>query len=153
MAHFKSFLCFCLLASQLIFAQNDSITRLKEVVIADAKLRKFSSSQTILSLNDSILSKNSALLTNLLNYNSVLYFKEYGRGMLSTVAFRGTTASQTAVIWNGININSQMNGSTDFNTISGTDYNSIAVKGGGGSVIYGSGAIGGTVHLNNDLSI
>ena len=80
MAHFKSFFCFCLLASQLIFAQNDSITRLKEVVIADAKLRKFSTSQTILSLNDSILSKNSALLTNLLNYNSVLYFKEYGRG-------------------------------------------------------------------------
>lgn len=151
MTHFKSFLCFCLLASQLTFAQNDSITRLKEVVIADAKLRKFSSSQTILSLDDAVLSKNSALLTNLLNYNSVLYFKEYGRGMLSTVAFRGTTASQTAVIWNGININSQMNGSIDFNTISGTDYNSIAVKGGGGSVIYGSGAIGGTVHLNNDL--
>lgn len=151
MIHFKSFLCFCLLASQLTFAQNDSITRLKEVIIADAKLRKFSSSQTILSLNDSILSKNSVLLTNLLNYNSVLYFKEYGRGMLSTVAFRGTTASQTAVIWNGLNINSQMNGSTDFNTLSGMDYSTIAVKGGGGSVIYGSGAIGGTVHLNNDL--
>lgn len=32
-----------------------------------------------------------------------------------------------------------------------SDYNSISVKAGGGSVIYGSGAIGGTVHLNNDL--
>ena len=72
--------------------------------------------------------------------------------MLSTVSFRGTTSSQTAVIWNGININSQMNGSTDFNTISGSDYNSVSVKAGGGSVIYGSGAIGGTVHLNNDMS-
>ncbi|MGL2988289.1 TonB-dependent receptor plug domain-containing protein [Flavobacterium sp. RSSA_27] len=151
MIYIKSFLCFCLLFSQLIFSQHDTITPLKEVIVSDTKLRKFSSSQTILSLNDAVLSKNSALLTNVLNYNSVLYFKEYGRGMLSTVAFRGTTASQTAVIWNGININSQMNGSTDFNTVSGTDYNSIAVKGGGGSVIYGSGAIGGTVHLNNDL--
>jgi iron complex outermembrane receptor protein len=44
-----------------------------------------------------------------------------------------------------------MNGSTDFNTISGSDYNSISVKAGGGSVIYGSGAVGGTVHLNNDM--
>lgn len=152
MTYFKHFFCFCLFASQFLLAQKkDTITRLNEVIVSDVKLRKFSSSQTIHLLNDSILSKNSALLTNLLNYNTVIYFKEYGRGMLSTVAFRGTTASQTAVIWNGININSQMNGSTDFNTLSGMDYSNIAVKGGGGSVIYGSGAIGGTVHLNNDL--
>ena len=142
-----SLLCMC----QFISAQSDSITKLKEVVISDVNLKKYSSSQSVLKLNDSIINKNEALLTDLLNFNSTIYFKEYGRGMLSTVSFRGTTASQTAVIWNGININSQMNGSTDFNTISGTDYNSVTVKAGGGSLIYGSGAIGGTVHLNNDL--
>lgn len=133
-------------------AQNDSITKLKEVVVSDTNLKKFSNTQSVSKLNDSIISKNEALLTDLLNFNSTLYFKEYGRGMLSTVSFRGTTSSQTAVIWNGININSQMNGSTDFNTISGSDYNSVSVKAGGGSVIYGSGAVGGTVHLNNDMT-
>lgn len=143
---------FCLLLlCQISLAQSDSITSLKEVLISDKNLKKYSASQSVLILNDSVINKNEALLTDLLNFNSTLYFKEYGRGMLSTVSFRGTTASQTAVIWNGININSQMNGSTDFNTISGSDYNSISVKAGGGSVIYGSGAIGGTVHLNNDL--
>jgi len=142
--------CFLLLC-QFISAQNDSITKLKEVIVSDVNLKKYSSSQSVQVLNDSVISKNGTLLTELLNYNSTIYFKEYGRGMLSSVAFRGTTASQTAVIWNGININSQMNGSTDFNTISSTNYNSISVKPGGGSVIYGSGAIGGTVHLNNDL--
>lgn len=140
-----------LMLCQFIWAQSDSI-KLKEVVVSDANLKKFSNSQSVLKLSDSIISKNEALLTDLLNFNSTIYFKEYGRGMLSTVSFRGTTSSQTAVIWNGININSQMNGSTDFNTISGSDYNSISVKAGGGSVIYGSGAIGGTVHLNNDLA-
>lgn len=140
-----------LLLCQFISAQTDSITKLREVIISDSNLKKFSSSQSVLHLNDSIINKNESLLTDLLNFNSVLYFKEYGRGMLSTVSFRGTTASQTAVIWNGININSQMNGSTDFNTISSANFNSISVKAGGGSVIYGSGAIGGTVHLNNDL--
>ncbi|MNQ25468.1 vitamin B12/cobalamin outer membrane transporter [compost metagenome] len=149
----KKLIVFCLLClCQFISAQNDSITKLKEVIVSDYNLKKFSSSQSVLTLNDSIINKNEALLTDLLNFNSVIYFKEYGRGMLSTVSFRGTTASQTAVIWNGININSQMNGSTDFNTIPGSDYNSISVKAGGGSVIYGSGAIGGTVHLNNDLA-
>ena len=136
---------------QIIWAQSDSITSLKEVLVSDKNLKKYSVSQSVLKLNDSVIGKNEALLTDLLNFNSTIYFKEYGRGMLSTVAFRGTTSSQTAVIWNGININSQMNGSTDFNTISGSDYNSISVKAGGGSVIYGSGAVGGTVHLNNDL--
>lgn len=143
--------CFLLLC-QIILAQNDSITKLKEVVVSDNNLKKYSNSQSVLKLNDSIINKNEALLTDLLNFNSTLYFKEYGRGMLSTVSFRGTTSSQTAVIWNGININSQMNGSTDFNTISGSDYNSVSVKAGGGSVIYGSGAVGGTVHLNNDMT-
>ncbi|MBF4473245.1 TonB-dependent receptor plug domain-containing protein [Flavobacterium sp. HJJ] len=139
------------LSCQFVSAQNDSINKLKEVVVSDANLKKYSNSQSVLKLNDSIINKNEALLTDLLNFNSTLYFKEYGRGMLSTVSFRGTTSSQTAVIWNGININSQMNGSTDFNTISGSDYNSVTVKAGGGSILYGSGAIGGTVHLNNDL--
>ena len=143
---------FCLvLLCQISLAQKDSITSLKEVYVSDKNLKKYSTSQSVLKLNDSVINKNEALLTDLLNFNSTLYFKEYGRGMLSTVSFRGTTSSQTAVIWNGININSQMNGSTDFNTISGSDYNSVSVKAGGGSVIYGSGAIGGTVHLNNDL--
>ena len=146
------FACLFLLLCQSILAQKDSINNLKEVLVSDANLKKYSNSQSVLKLNDSIISKNEALLTDLLNFNSTLYFKEYGRGMLSTVSFRGTTSSQTAVIWNGININSQMNGSTDFNTISGSDYNSVSVKAGGGSVIYGSGAIGGTVHLNNDMS-
>lgn len=151
MTTLKPIFWFCLFVGQFVLAQNDSITPLKEVIVSDTKLRKFSNSQTILSLNDSILSKNSALLSNALQHNSVLYFKEYGRGMLATVAFRGTTASQTAVVWNGININSPMNGSADFNTLSGMDFQSVAVKSGGGSVIYGSGAMGGTVHLNNDL--
>lgn len=149
----KTFYLFFLLGfCQFIMAQHDSINNLKEVVIADKNFKKYSDSQAVLSLNDSIINKNEALLTDLLNYNSTIYFKEYGRGMLSTVSFRGTTASQTAVIWNGININSQMNGSTDFNTIAAADFNTIDVKAGGGSVIYGSGAIGGSVHLNNNLN-
>jgi outer membrane cobalamin receptor len=148
----KRLLAFCsFVMCQIISAQSDSITSLKEVLVSDKNLKNYSASQSVLKLNDSVINKNETLLTDLLNFNSTLYFKEYGRGMLSTVSFRGTTSSQTAVIWNGININSQMNGSTDFNTISGSDYNSISIKAGGGSVIYGSGAVGGTVHLNNDL--
>lgn len=139
------FLCQCLCA------QNDSIIQLDNVIISDTQLLKFSNSQSVSTLNDSIIRKNKTSLTSLLNYNSLIYFKENGLGMVSSPSFRGTTAQQTAVIWNGININSQFNGQTDFNTISTKDFNSISVRAGGGSALYGSSAIGGSIHINNYL--
>ncbi|THF49847.1 TonB-dependent receptor [Flavobacterium supellecticarium] len=139
-----------LFLSQLLLAQNDTIN-LNEVIVSDVQLRDNNVSQTVLKLNDSIIQQNQPALTSLLNYNSVIYFKENGYGMVSSASFRGTTAQQTAVLWNGININSQLLGQTDFNTVTTRDFNSISVKSGGGSVVYGSGAIGGTVHLNTDF--
>ncbi len=141
-----------LLVCQFICAQKDSITILENVVVSDNQLKKFSNSQSVLKINDSIIHKNQASLTSLLSFNSTIYFKENGLGMVSSPSFRGTTAQQTAVIWNGININSQLNGQTDFNLIATKNFENIAVRAGGGSVIYGSSAIGGSVHLNNELN-
>jgi outer membrane cobalamin receptor len=141
------FVLFC----QFALAQNDIIHRLKEVVVSDTNLKNFSISKSVFTISDSIIKKNQPSLTSLLNYNSTIYFKENGLGMVSSPSFRGTTAQQTAVVWNGININSQLLGQTDFNTISVRDFNSITVRSGGGSSIYGSGAIGGSIHLNTDL--
>jgi len=129
----------------------DSIQKLDEVVLSDSKLKNYASGYKITILNDSILVNSNSSLTGLLAFNSNLYFKENGYGMISSPSFRGTNASQTAVIWNGININSQLNGQTDFNTINTTNFNSVAIRSGGGSVQYGSGSIGGTIHLNNKL--
>ncbi len=148
----KKLLLFCvLLLCQVICAQKDSIVDLKEVIVSDVQLKKFSATQSVVVLNDSTITRNASSLTSLLNYNSVVYFKENGLGMVSSPSFRGTTAQQTAVIWNGININSQLNGQTDFNTISTRDFNSISIRAGGGGSLYGTSAIGGTIHLNNDL--
>ncbi len=132
--------------------KTDSIQKLDEVVLSDVKLKQYTSGFKISVLNDSILKKNATSLTGLLAFNSNIYFKENGFGMVSSPSFRGTNASQTAVIWNGISINSQLNGQTDFNLINTTNYNSITIRSGGGSVQYGSGAIGGSIHLNNKLS-
>lgn len=145
------FLFSIVLLGQFLLAQNKPAIPLNEVIVSDSQLKNFSSSQSVQKLNDSIISKNQSSLTSLLNYNTVIYFKENGLGMVSSPSFRGTTAQQTVVVWNGININSQLLGQTDFNTVSTRGYNSIDVKAGGGSVVYGSGAIGGTIHLNNDL--
>ena len=139
------------LMSALVAAQHDAITHLEPVLIADNVLKKFSNSQLVTTLNDSVLAKNQPSLTSLLNFNSTIYFKENGLAMVSSPSFRGTTAQQTAVVWNGININSQLNGQTDFNLINTLGFDAIAVRAGGGSTVYGSSAIGGSIHLNNEL--
>lgn len=141
-----------LLCCAVLQAQQDSIVQLEVVVIADTQLRKFSASQSVTRLNDSVIDSNQPALTSLLNFNTPIYFRENGLGMVASASFRGTTAQQTAVIWNGININSQFNGQTDFNTINAHASDNVSARAGGGSVIYGSSAIGGTVHLENDFS-
>ncbi|MBQ0767859.1 MAG: TonB-dependent receptor plug domain-containing protein, partial [Bizionia sp.] len=151
----KNIICLVLFLSVFYvgFSQSplDSIQSLDEVVLSDVKLKQYAPGFKIEILNDSVLKNNSSSLTGLLAFNSNIYFKENGLGMVSSPSFRGTNASQTAVIWNGIPINSQLNGQTDFNTINTNNYNDIAIRSGGGSVQYGSGAIGGSIHLNNTL--
>ena len=53
----------------------------------------------------------------LLAASTPVFVKSYGRGSLSTVSFRGTGASHTKVLWEGININSPMLGQTDFSLL------------------------------------
>src|SRR5690606_29258150 len=50
-----------------------------------------------------------------------------------------------------MNINLQCMGQADVNAFNTLIFNNILVKSGGGSAIYGSSAIGGSIHLNNEL--
>src|SRR5690606_11676443 len=109
----------------VVQAQLDSIQKLDEVILSDVKLKRYASGFKVTVLKDSVLTKSPWSLTDLLRYNSNIYFKENGYGMVSSPSFRGTNASQTAVVWNGLNINSQLNGQVDFNTINTSNYNSV----------------------------
>ncbi len=135
-----------------IMAQTDSPEILPEVILSDVKLRDHSVGITVQKITDSIRSQSRTSLTDVLRSNTGIYFRENGPGGVSSASFRGTNAAQTAVVWNGININSQLNGQTDFNTISSQNYDQLDVRSGGGSIIYGSGAIGGSIHLNNEIT-
>jgi iron complex outermembrane receptor protein len=152
MTHIKLLLSFfLLLCGTVALAQTDSVIHLREVIISDTQLRDYSGTQQVQQLNDSVIRRSAASLTSLLSYNTVIYFKENGLGMVSSPSFRGTTAQQTAVIWNGLTINSQLNGQADFNILNAQNFSSVSVRPGGGSVIYGSSAIGGSIHLDNEL--
>ncbi|QYA26786.1 TonB-dependent receptor [Gramella sp. MT6] len=145
---FTLLLCCCLKAT----SQNDSINWLDEVLLSDVKLKNNSEGQFVKEISSTVIQRSEPLLTSLLKFNTPFFFRENGYGMVSSASVRGTGASQTAVIWNGININSQFTGQTDFNTVNTKVFDNISLRPGGGSVVYGSGAIGGTIHLSNEFS-
>ena len=140
---------FFALFSLLLLNQFSAQETLIDSVLIDNQYRKVSKTVKIENINSDKILQNSTSLSDLLRFQSNIYIKENGRGATSSPSFRGTTAQQTAFVWNGININSVFLGQGDINTLSPLSYENVGVKYGGGSVVYGSGAIGGSIHLNN----
>jgi len=121
------------------------------VYIFDNQMSKVKLFHKVSTISPKDIEKNSANLSDLLRFQSQIYIKENGRGAVSSPSFRGTAAGHTAFVWNGININSTFLGQGDVNNIPLFGYDELEVKAGGGSVQYGSSAIGGSIHLNNNL--
>ena len=100
------------------------------------------------------LRENIALsMGDVLAFGSDVFVKEYGRGSLTTVSFRGTGASHTQVLWNGMKINSPMLGMTDFSTIPSHFMDSASLLYGTSSVTEAGGGLGGAVLLGSQAEI
>ncbi|HZB13874.1 MAG TPA: TonB-dependent receptor [Chryseolinea sp.] len=129
-------------------AQVADTTYLKEVAVyglpvtlysTGSKVDKITSGEDVRTLSDQLIDETS------------FYLKTYGNSQLSTVSIRGTTASQTAVLWNGININSPTLGQTDFSLIPLFLFDEVSLQYGTGSALYGSDAIGGSIMLGQGV--
>lgn len=145
----------CLLAvaglSVSINAQSDTLS-LFEITITGKLVKDYSTHQNTYVFNDAQKKATPIGLVNLLQTQANISMRENGKGGVASPSFRGTTAAQTAVVWNGININSPLLGQIDFNLINTSDFQEIVIKSGGGSSLFGSSAIGGAVHLNSTLA-
>ena len=100
-------------------------------------------------IDSTALKENIALsMADVLAYNSGLFVKNHGRATLSTVSFRGTSPSHTAVSWNGMDINSPMLGSTDFSLIPAFFIDGATLLHGSSSVGSTGGGLGGAIELD-----
>lgn len=142
---------YILFFSCVLFAQNDSINLLDEVKLYGNFSPRINAGYQIKIINDSIINNRQQSLGVLLQNQTNLYFKQNGNGMVSSISLRGSGASHTGVYWNGIAINSSLNGQTDFNTLSANGFNQIEIRKGSGSILFGSGAIGGAINLRDKI--
>ncbi|SDC13176.1 TonB-dependent receptor plug domain-containing protein [Williamwhitmania taraxaci] len=130
---------------------EDTIT-LKEVVIS-SKLKRFSAGLSVKIISPiDIKQSRSLLLSDMLASQPGLVVNSYGPGATSSISLRGLNASHTAVLWNGVNLQSSMNSGVNFGNIPTFFVDQIAVQQGGNGALFGSGAIGGVIHLDNQLA-
>lgn len=91
-------------------------------------------------------------LGDILQARSGLFLRQYGPGMVASLTMRGTSAGHNAVFWNGLPINSPSLGQMDFSILPVEGFDHAQVHFGGSGALYGTDAIGGSVHLSSELA-
>lgn len=140
-----------LLSGHLLWAQSDadSTLQIETIIVTDSRLpiSGIGSRQDRLDSMQLHMFKNENL-GEALSFNSQAYIRSYGPGRLTSGAIRGAAAVHTAVIWNGFNLQNPLLGLTDLSLFPVNFIDAVRVEYGGGTALWGSGALGGAVHLN-----
>lgn len=88
-------------------------------------------------------------LVDVLALQSAIFIKNYGPSNSATSNLRGAASAHTPVLWNGFNLQSPMLGQVDLSLLPILFTDEVRIQYGGGSALWGSGPIGGAIHLNN----
>lgn len=139
-----------LLLPGFLHAQLDTILYVPTVEIERVQIRidPIGSSQEV--WGKKILEENKHLsLGDFLQREGNVYIKLYGGNSLSTLSVRGSSASQTLVLWNGLPIQSAMLGLLDLSLLPLNFNDKVSLQAGGNSSAWGSGAIGGVLSFEN----
>ncbi|GIV43335.1 MAG: hypothetical protein KatS3mg035_0458 [Bacteroidia bacterium] len=126
-----------------LYAQKDTSykqTYLPEISIIEQKWELTSIGQEKLildSLKQKIFFNQRA--SEWLQMEGLFYIKNYGLGQLNTISYRGNTANQSTILWNGVPIQSPFNASPDFAQVPITTMN-MAMLRGSNPALWGSGA-------------
>jgi len=149
-------LAFSLLPGWII-AQNEQDTTSRsynlEVVEISANRLQFAPEINIQKFDEAVLQlRNSQGLQTLLSDYANVNIRSYGYGGLSNVSMRGANSNHTAVLWNGFNLQDPLNGGTNLLLFPLFFVDNISVQKGGSAALFGSGAMGGSISLTNNLS-
>lgn len=139
-------------AKEVVNGQQDSSKWLHTIQVQGIKYPGFYTGYKFLNLDSNVLLQHAqSTLSEVLAQQSTVFIKSYGPGMLATPGFRGGNANHTAVLWNGFNLQSPMNGQTDLALLPAFLLESVVVQYGSQAVMFGSGSIGGAIHVQTDM--
>lgn len=143
-------LSFLFALSFAAYAQNDTIM-LESVEITAAQIYRKAEQKTMERKIDAAILKSlkTISLSQLLIQHSPVFIKTYGPGGTASASFRGTTASHTLVLWNGLQLNSPSLGEVDFSMIPVFFTDEVSLQW-GSKTSANSGGLGGVVNIANN---
>lgn len=128
------------------------IHNLGEVLILENKQKSIETSKKSIEIDSLVMARYStSSLAEVLASQSTIHIKAYGNGNIASASMRGGNANHTAILWNGFNIQNPRLGMTDLSMVPTILFENASIEYGGGSAMWGSGAIGGSVHLQNKV--
>ncbi len=119
---------------------KDSITDVRSRFTAGQQL------QTISKKYQSLYEVQS--LVNLLSQQSPVFIKSYGVNGMATLTFRGASAAQSSVLWNGVPILNPALGVADISLLSTGLFDQVSLQYGGSAALFGSSNVGGALMLD-----
>ncbi|MFZ6002259.1 MAG: hypothetical protein ACOYW3_17230, partial [Bacteroidota bacterium] len=93
---------------------TDTVKLLPELVVERSRLESYAIGHYVHQVDSATQQLASmGTLAEMLRKNGFGHFRSYGVGGVTTASFRGTGASHTALLWNGINLQSPLLGQAD----------------------------------------
>ncbi len=133
-----------------LYSQTDTTYLLKEFEVTSGRIDNFSAGQKKIKFDSIQRAQFSTFnLGELITKNTSVHINTYSHNGLSQISFRGTSATHTGIYWNGFELNQPNLGQIDLALLPGGFFNQVQLIHGGGSSLYGSGNIGGSIHLNS----
>ncbi|MCW3121533.1 MAG: TonB-dependent receptor [Flavipsychrobacter sp.] len=163
LAH-KHILLIVVTAIQLLcaqaYAQRKSDT-LKEVKVKgthhvsnEVKVNEFSPGQKVKTIDSSTLQQYQLQnMASLLSQQVPVFVKSYGFNGLATLNFRGSSAAQSTVLWNGVPIQNAALGIADVSTLPVLFMSKVNIVYGGSAALWGSGNVGGALLLEHEVPV
>lgn len=146
-----------LLAPTSLYAQSKDfrllgITVLKKRVPTtnDERLKDFSTGMQLRTIDSALLQQYRLQnLAQLLAQQAPVFIKSYGINSTATLSFRGSSAAQNQVFWNGVPINNAALGVADVSLLGVQQFDAIHILYGSSAALLGSGNVGAALLLEN----
>ncbi len=117
---------------------------------ADDRVNEFIPGQKVTELDSQLLRQyNMRSMAGLLDQQTATFVKSYGFNSLATLGFRGASAAQSAVYWNGVPLAQASMGIADISTIPVFFMHNASLVMGSNSALWGSGNVGGALLLES----
>jgi vitamin B12 transporter len=150
------FLACCCFPPELSAQLTDTLSEFqlkrskKEQLSADERLNTYSPGQKVVTIDSATLERyHNQSIANLLTQRVPVFIRSYGFNGLATLNFRGSSAAQSAVYWNGVPIQNASLGLSDISMLPVAMTDRLSIVYGGSSALWGSGNVGGALLLES----